>query len=106
MTVYDGVRLGIYQGNALAGPIAAAVMASLGYVVLSLIFGVAALLGWVGWWRDFRLAWTIPPGHIGSPVEYRIVDQTDDSVLIEVGRRGGGATYRYWISTDEVDGAR
>lgn len=56
-----GLRLGVYQAHALAGPPLAVVAFLYGPLWLALILAFGTGLGWAGWYRDFRLRWRPPP---------------------------------------------
>lgn len=52
-----GTRLGLYQGNALAGPPLALILFAVDLPLLALIFAACGAIGWAGWVRDFDLRW-------------------------------------------------
>ena len=54
----SGARLGIYQGNALGCPVVAAAAFAMDSPLLAGLMLVGAVVGWLGWNRDYGLRWT------------------------------------------------
>lgn len=55
--IRERLRLGIYQGNALAAPPLALVAFMADLPLPALILAACAVIGWAGWARDFGLRW-------------------------------------------------
>lgn len=55
--MWEGVRLGVYKGNALAGPPGALIMLFTGHWVMAAMLLVGSIIAWAGWERDFGLKW-------------------------------------------------
>lgn len=59
-----GIRLGVYQAHALAGPIGAAVCLAADAYVAALMLALGGLIGIAGWKRDFGFALRVQPRHL------------------------------------------